>query len=239
MSYLIYIYHVLQIVQIATRVGEINKWYKCCFCAIWCTCYRLVQIFFCANAVFITNDKLRRNAAYVSLVSFEVFCVPIGTRFFFVSEAGFCFLQKLQWSFSYLCALSNKSYLYITCIFIFSFFETIHEMAITKCPNQLKISHFLASWRSFLGVAVKCTVYEKKIISNRFEIGWWFFTFFGLETFFMYIMILIYLLVFKIYTYHVMQIVFYYIVIFAHYAINDTTGWVRKSTLLDIGNGVG
>lgn len=55
----------------------------------------------------------------------------------------------------------------------------------------------------------------------------------------MYTMILIYLLVFKIYTYHVMQIVFYYIAIFVHYAINDTTGWVRKSTLLDIGNGVG
>lgn len=35
-------------------------------------------------------------------------------------------------------------------------------MTITKCPIQLKISHFLASWRSFLSIAVKCTVYEKK-----------------------------------------------------------------------------
>lgn len=31
----------------------------------------------------------------------------------------------------------------------------------------------------------------------------------------------------------------YYIATFAHYAINDTARWVRKSTLLDIGNGVG
>ncbi len=36
-----------------------------------------------------------------------------------------------------------------------------------------------------------------------------------------------------------MQIVFYCMATFAYYAINDTTGWVRKYTLLDIGNGVG